>query len=85
MRFVIQTRSGSDIALAFQQAGLAGVDRQLAGTGQGMQGAQVGLQGVTGAQAGYGLANQAGSNLSNIGTAQQNAQLGMLNFQNQIV
>jgi len=66
------------------QAGLQGVDRQLAGTAQGMQGAGVGLQGVSGAQAGYGLANQAASNLSNIGTAQQNAQLGMLGFQNQI-
>ena len=66
------------------QAGLQGVDRQLAGTAQGMQGAGMGLQGVQGAQAGYGLANQAGANLSNIGTAQQNAQLGMLGFQNQI-
>jgi hypothetical protein len=49
-----------------------------------MQGAQVGLQGVTGAQAGYGLANQAASNLSNIGTAQLGAQTGILNLQNQI-
>jgi len=75
---------GSQAGMQGAGLGLQGVDRQLAGTGQGMQGAQVGLQGVTGAQAGYGLANQAASNLSNIGTAQQNAQLGMLNFQNQI-
>jgi len=75
---------GSQAGMQGAQTGLQGVDRQLAGTAQGMQGAGVGLQGVSGAQAGYGLANQAGSNLSNIGTAQQNAQLGMLNFQNQI-
>jgi hypothetical protein len=49
-----------------------------------MQGAQVGLQGVTGAQAGYGLANQAAANLSNIGTAQLGAQTGILGLQNQI-
>ena len=75
---------GSQAGIQGAGMGLQGVDRQLAGTAQGMQGAQVGLQGVSGAQAGYGLANQAGTNLSNIGTAQQNAQLGMLNFQNQI-
>lgn len=61
--------------------GLQGVDRQLAGTAQGMQGAQVGLQGVSGAQAGYGLANQAGTNLANIGSQQQQAQLGLANAQ----
>ena len=60
------------------------MDRQLAGTGQGMQGAQVGLQGVSGAQAGYGLANQVASNLSNIGTQQLAAQTGILGLQNQI-
>jgi hypothetical protein len=64
------------------QTGLQGVDRQLAGTAQGMQGAQVGLQGVTGAQAGYGLANQAASNLANIGTQQQQAELGLYSAQN---
>jgi hypothetical protein len=75
---------GAGIGIQGAQAGLQGVDRQLAGTAQGMQGAGMGLQGVQGAQAGYGLANQAGANLANIGTAQQNAQLGMLGFQNQI-
>ena len=64
--------------------GLQGVDRQLAGTAQGMQGAQVGLQGVQGAQAGYGLANQAASNLANIGTQQQQADLSRMSFQNQL-
>jgi len=44
----------------------------------------VGLQGVSGAQAGYGLANQAAANLSNIGTAQLGAQTGILGLQNQI-
>jgi hypothetical protein len=73
------------------QAGLQGVGQQLAagqlglqGYQTGMQGAQAGLQGVTGAQAGYGLANQAASNLSNIGTAQLGAQTGILGLQNQI-
>ena len=64
------------------QTGLQGVDRQLAGTAQGMQGAQVGLQGVQGAQAGYGLANQAASNLANIGTQQQTADINRINLQN---
>jgi hypothetical protein len=64
------------------QIGLQGVDRQLAGTAQGMQGAGMGLQGVQGAQAGYGLANQAGSNLANIGSQQQAAQLGIYGAQN---
>jgi len=63
------------------QIGLQGVDRQLAGTAQGMRGAGYGLQGVQGAQAGYGLANTAGTNLANIGTAQQAAQLGIINQQ----
>jgi hypothetical protein len=75
---------GSQAGMQGAGVGLQGVNTQLAGTAQGMQGAQAGLQGVSGAQSGYGLANQAGSNLSNIGTAQQNAQLGMLGFQNQI-
>ena len=61
--------------------GLQGVNAQLAGTAQGMQGAQVGLQGVAGAQAGYGLANQAAGNLANIGTQQQASNLGILNAQ----
>lgn len=64
--------------------GLSGVDRSLAGTAQGMQGAQVGLQGVSGAQAGYGLTNQAASNMANIGTQQLAAQTGILGLQNQI-
>ena len=64
--------------------GLQGVDRQLAGTAQGMQGAQVGLQGVQGAQAGYGLANQVGQNLTNIGTQQLAAQKDIIGLQNQM-
>jgi hypothetical protein len=73
------------------QSGLAGVGQQLAagqlglqGYQTGMQGAQAGLQGVSGAQAGYGLANQSAGQLSNIGTAQLGAQTGILNLQNQI-
>jgi hypothetical protein len=75
---------GSQAAMQGAQVGLSGVDRQLAGTAQGMQGAQAGLQGVSGAQAGYGLANQSAGQLSNIGTAQLGAQTGILGLQNQI-
>jgi hypothetical protein len=64
--------------------GLAGVNAQLAGTAQGMQGAQVGLQGVSGAQAGYSGANQAANTLSGIGTAQNNAAMGITGLQNQL-
>ena len=79
-----QGMQGAQSAMQGAQVGLQGVDRQLAGTAQGMQGAQVCLQGVTGQQAGYGLANQAASNLSNIGTAQLGAQTGILGLQNQV-
>jgi hypothetical protein len=72
---------GAGMGLQGVNTQLSGVDRQLAGTAQGMQGAQVGLQGVSGAQAGYGLANQAGSNLANIGSQQQAAQLGIYGAQ----
>jgi hypothetical protein len=64
--------------------GLQGVNAQLAGTAQGMQGAGMGLQGVQGAQAGYGLANTAASNLANIGSQQLGAQTGILSLQNQV-
>jgi len=60
------------------------VDRQLAGTAQGMQGAQVGLQGVSGAQAGYGLADRAAGTLGTLGQQQLAAQTGILGLQNQI-
>ena len=49
-----------------------------------MQGAQAGLQGVSGAQAGYGLANQSAGVLGDLGTRQSQAQLAMLEFQNKI-
>lgn len=76
--------SGVDRALASGQLALQGTDRGLAGTAQGMQGAQVGLQGVSGAQAGYGLANQAAGQLGQLGTQQLAAQTGILGLQNQI-
>ena len=76
--------SGIGQALAGQQLGLQGVQAQLAGTQQGMQGAQAGLQGVSGAQAGYGLANQSAGVLGDLGTRQSQAQLAMLEFQNKI-
>lgn len=76
--------SGIGAALQGQQGALQGVNTQLAGTAQGMQGAQTGLQGVSGAQSGYGLANQAAGTLGSLGTQQNQAQMGILNLQNQI-
>ena len=64
--------------------GLQGVGTQLAGTGQGMQGAQVGLQGVSGAQQGYSGATTAANALTNLGTAQNNAAMGIAGLQNQL-
>jgi len=75
--------AGTGQGMQGAQIGLAGVDRQLAGTGQGMQGATIGLQGVAGAQAGYAGANQAAGTLGNLGAAQNQAQMGIANLQNQ--
>jgi hypothetical protein len=49
-----------------------------------MQGAQIGLQGVSGAQAGYGLADRAAGTLGTLGQQQLAAQTGILGLQNQI-
>ena len=76
--------TGQQAGIQGANTGLAGVDRQLAGTAQGMQGAQVGLQGVSGAQAGYQGAIGAANSLSGIGTAQNNAQMGITGLQNQL-
>jgi hypothetical protein len=83
-----QAISGQQVGIQGANTGLSGVGQYinagnlgLAGTAQGMQGAELGLKGVQGAQAGYGLANTAGTNLANIGTAQQDAQLGIINQQ----
>jgi len=73
--------AGAGMGLQGVNTQLAGVDRQLAGTAQGMQGAQVGLQGVSGAQAGYGLANQSASNLTSMLGQQQQQELGLYNTQ----
>ena len=73
--------AGANTGLQGVNTQLAGVDRQLAGTAQGMQGAQVGLQGVSGAQAGYGLANQSASNLTSMLGQQQQQELGLYNTQ----
>ena len=54
------------------------------GAGLGLQGLGLGLQGVSGAQAGYGMAGQAGASLANIGNQQLAAQQGILGLQNQI-
>ena len=84
-----QQQFGANLGLQGLQAGmqgaglgLQGISGALAGTAQGMQGAQTGLQGVNAAQAGYGLANTAASNLANIGTQQQTADINRLNLQN---
>jgi len=79
-----QGMQGAQAAMQGAGVGLSGVDRQLAGTAQGMQGAQVGLQGVSGAQAGYGLADRAAGTLGNLGQQQLAAQTGILGLQNQI-
>ena len=76
--------TGQQAGIAGANTGLQGVNTQLAGTAQGMQGAQVGLQGVAGAQAGYQGAIGAANSLSGIGTAQNNAQMGILGLQNQL-
>jgi len=75
---------GAGVGLSGVNTQLSGVDRQLAGTAQGMQGAQIGLQGVSGAQAGYGLADRAAGTLGTLGNQQLNAQMGILGLQNQI-
>jgi hypothetical protein len=79
-----QGMQGAQAAMQGAGVGLSGVDRQLAGTAQGMQGAQVGLQGVSGAQAGYGLADRAAGTLGSLGGQQLAAQTGILGLQNQI-
>jgi len=74
---------GVNASTAAGRFGLEGAQVGLQGTAQGMQGAGYGLQGVQGAQQGYQLANQAGTNLSNIGAQQLAAQRDIINMQNQ--
>jgi hypothetical protein len=75
---------GVNAALAGQQLGLSGLNTANSLYNTGISGAQTGLAGVNAAQAGYTGANTAASNLANIGTQQQNAQLGIINAQNQL-
>lgn len=84
-------QAGLGTALQGGQLGLSGIGQAIAGQQAGMQGAQTGiqgaqagLQGVSGAQSGYGLANQAGTNLANIGTAQQQADIARMGLQNDL-
>ena len=65
------------------QYGLEGARTGLAGQAQAIQGAQTGLQGVAGAQAGYGLAGNAGQQLANIGNQQLAQQQSIAGLQNQ--
>lgn len=75
---------GVNTALAGQQLGLSGLNTANSLYNTGISGAQTGLAGVNAAQAGYTGANAAAANLSNIGTQQQAAQLGIINAQNQL-
>ena len=74
-------QQGLGTALQGGQLGLSGIGQALAGQQAAIQGAQTGLQGVTGAQAGYNILGQAGTNLANIGTAQQAADIARMQFQ----
>ena len=66
------------------QYGLQGVGQGIAGLNANIQGANLGLQGVQGAQAGYGLANTAAGTLGNLGTSQLAAQQSLINQQNSL-
>jgi len=84
-------QAGLGTALQGGQLGLSGIGQAIAGQQAGMQGAQTGiqgaqagLQGVSGAQSGYGLANQAAGTLGSLGTQQLAGQTGILGLQNQI-
>jgi len=59
--------AGVGAATAAGQYGLEGAKTGLAGQAQAIQGAQTGLQGVSGAQAGYGLAGNAGQQMAALG------------------
>jgi hypothetical protein len=74
---------GANLGLQGIQTGLQGIGQGLAGTAQGMQGAGLGLQGVSGQQAGFAGAGQAASTLGNLGSAQQQADLARMGFQQQ--
>jgi len=67
-----------------QSAYQSALQNMQTGAGLGLQGLGLGLQGVSGAQAGYGMAGQAGASLANIGNQQLAAQQGILGLQNQI-
>jgi hypothetical protein len=75
---------GANLGLQGIQTGLQGIGQGLAGTAQGMQGAGYGLQGVGAQQAGFAGANQAAGTMGNLGTAQQQADLARMGFQNQM-
>jgi hypothetical protein len=84
-------QAGLGTALQGGQLGLSGIGQAIAGqqagmqgAGVGIQGAQAGLQGVSGAQSGYGLANQAAGTLGSLGTQQLAGQTGILELQNRI-
>lgn len=73
---------GVTTATGAGQYGLSGAQTGLSGQAQAMQGAGVGLQGVSGAQAGYGLAGNAGQQLMGIGNQQLAQQQSIAGLQN---
>jgi hypothetical protein len=76
--------SAVDRALASGQLGLSGAGTGISGMQAGIQGAQAGLQGVSGAQAGFGLAGQQATNMANIGSQQQAADIARMQFQQEM-
>lgn len=81
------SQSAYDRALAQQQfganLGLQGIQTGLQGIQAGMQGIGQGLQGVGAQQAGYAGAGQAGATIGQLGSAQQQADLARMGFQQQ--
>jgi hypothetical protein len=76
--------AGAQAGISGAQTGIQGINAALSGNAQSLQGAQIGLQGVQGAQAGYGLANQAAGQLGQLGSQQLAAQQGIVGLQSQL-
>jgi len=75
--------SGVGAATNAGQYGLQGIQTGLSGQQQAISGAQTGLAGVGAAQAGYGLAGNAGQQLMGIGNQQLAQQQSIAGLQNQ--
>lgn len=75
---------GAQVGIQGAGLGIQGAQAGMQGAGLGIQGAQTGLQGVNTAQQGFNLAGQQATNLANIGTMQQQADLNRLQMQSGI-